>query len=54
MKIAFDLRRIKNPGIGRYMKCLVEAVIESASEHHYLLVLPPGEEDAVTCRDPVA
>ena len=50
MKIAFDLRRIKNPGIGRYMKCLVEAVIESASEHRYLLVLPPGEEDAVTCR----
>ncbi len=50
MKIAFDLRRIKNPGIGRYMKCLAEAVIESAPEHDYLLVLPPGEEDAVTCR----
>lgn len=50
MKIAFDLRRIKNPGIGRYMKCLVEAVIESAFEHQYLLVLPPGEEDAITCR----
>ena len=32
MKIAFDLRRIKNPGIGRYMKCLAEAVIESAPE----------------------
>ena len=27
MKIAFDLRRIANPGIGRYMKCLVEAVL---------------------------
>jgi glycosyltransferase involved in cell wall biosynthesis len=50
MKIAFDLRRIKNPGIGRYMKCLVEAVVESAPEHQYLLILPPGEEDAVVCR----
>src|SRR5438270_385439 len=27
MKIAFDLRRIKNPGIGRYMKCLAEAIV---------------------------
>jgi glycosyltransferase involved in cell wall biosynthesis len=51
MKIAFDLRRIKNPGIGRYMKCLVEAVVESAPEHQYLLILPPGEEDAVLCRE---
>jgi glycosyltransferase involved in cell wall biosynthesis len=49
MKIAFDLRRIKNPGIGRYMKCLVEAVVQSAPEHEYLLVLPPGEEEAVVC-----
>ena len=49
MKIAFDLRRIKNPGIGRYMKCLVEAVVESAPEHDYLLILPPGEEEAVVC-----
>jgi glycosyltransferase involved in cell wall biosynthesis len=49
MKIAFDLRRIKNPGIGRYMKCLVEAVVESAPEHDYLLILPPGAEEAVVC-----
>ena len=27
MRLAFDLRRIGNPGIGRYMKCLVEAVL---------------------------
>jgi len=52
MKIAFDLRRIKNPGIGRYMKCLVEAVVESAPEHDYLLILPPGEEEAVVCSGP--
>jgi glycosyltransferase involved in cell wall biosynthesis len=50
MKIALDLRRIKNPGIGRYMKCLTEAMIEIAPEHQYLLILPPGEEDAITCR----
>jgi glycosyltransferase involved in cell wall biosynthesis len=44
MKIAFDLRRIRNPGIGRYMKCLTEAVIADAPEHEYLLILPPGDE----------
>ena len=47
MKIAFDLRRIKNPGIGRYMKCLTEAVIAEAPEHEYLLILPPGGEGLI-------
>lgn len=47
MKIAFDLRRIGNPGIGRYMKCLAESVIASAPEHSYVLVLPPGFQDAI-------
>ncbi|MCU1333775.1 MAG: hypothetical protein JWM08_2767, partial [Candidatus Angelobacter sp.] len=42
MKIAFDLRRIGNPGIGRYMKCLAEAITTQAPDHEYLLVLPPG------------
>jgi glycosyltransferase involved in cell wall biosynthesis len=41
VKIAFDLRRIMNPGIGRYMKCLVEAVIAQAPGHEYLLIVPP-------------
>lgn len=41
MKIAFDLRRVGNPGIGRYMKCLVEAVLACAPEHEYLLIVPP-------------
>ncbi len=41
MRIAFDLRRIRNPGIGRYMKCLAEAVLARAPEHEYLLILPP-------------
>jgi len=41
MKIAFDLRRIGNPGIGRYMKCLAESITAQAPEHEYLLILPP-------------
>ena len=47
MKIAFDLRRIGNPGIGRYMKCLVESMIDLAPEHEYLLILPPDGEHLV-------
>ncbi len=47
MKIAFDLRRIGNPGIGRYMKCLAESVIAQAPEHEYLLILPPQSEHLV-------
>jgi glycosyltransferase involved in cell wall biosynthesis len=44
MKIAFDLRRIGNPGIGRYMKCLAESITTQAPEHEYLLILPPEGE----------
>jgi glycosyltransferase involved in cell wall biosynthesis len=47
MKIAFDLRRIGNPGIGRYMKCLAESVIAQAPEHEYLLILPPRSQHLV-------
>jgi glycosyltransferase involved in cell wall biosynthesis len=47
MKIAFDLRRIGNPGIGRYMKCLVESIAAQAPEHEYLLILPPDSEHLV-------
>ena len=47
MKIAFDLRRIGNPGIGRYMKCLAESVTAQAPEHEYLLLLPPQSEHLV-------
>jgi glycosyltransferase involved in cell wall biosynthesis len=39
MKIAFDLRRIGNPGIGRYMRCLVEGILEQDADHDYLLLL---------------
>lgn len=47
MKIAFDLRRIGNPGIGRYMKCLAETVTAQAPEHEYLLILPPQSDQLV-------
>lgn len=47
MKIAFDLRRIGNPGIGRYMKCLAETITAQAPEHEYLLILPPNSEHLV-------
>src|SRR6516162_1679986 len=47
MKIAFDLRRIGNPGIGRYMKCLAEAVLSRAPEHDYILILPPEGQDLI-------
>jgi len=47
MKIAFDLRRIGNPGIGRYMKCLTESITAQAPEHEYLRILPPQSENRV-------
>jgi glycosyltransferase involved in cell wall biosynthesis len=47
MKVAFDLRRIGNPGIGRYMKCLAEAITAQAPEHEYLLILPPKGEQLI-------
>lgn len=48
MRIAFDLRRIRNPGIGRYMRCLVEAVLAQESEHDFLLILPPDAQDMIS------
>ena len=45
MKIALDLRRIGNPGIGRYMRCLTEALLVVAPEHEYLLILPPDRPE---------
>jgi len=48
MKIAFDLRRITNPGIGRYMQCLVEAVLARDSGHEFLLILPPDAQEMMS------
>jgi glycosyltransferase involved in cell wall biosynthesis len=50
MKIAFDLRRIGNPGIGRYMRGLAESVISCAPHHDYLLILPFGYQNGI-CAD---
>jgi glycosyltransferase involved in cell wall biosynthesis len=47
MKIAFDFRRIKNLGIGRYMKCLSEEILAQDPLGDYLLILPPGGEDMI-------
>lgn len=47
MKIALDLRRIRNPGIGRYMRCLAEAMLAVAPEHEYVLILPPDSLDVI-------
>ena len=47
MKIAFDLRRIGNPGIGRYMKCLVEEILQQEPGHDYLLILPADALDTI-------
>jgi len=44
LKIAYDLRRIMNVGIGRYMETLVTSVVEAAPQHDYLLILPRGSK----------
>lgn len=41
MKIALDLRRIRNLGVGRYMRCLTEAMLQLEHEHEFVLILPP-------------
>jgi glycosyltransferase involved in cell wall biosynthesis len=48
MRIAIDLRRIKNPGIGRYMQCLAEAILAQETEHEFLLLVPPDSQDAIS------
>src|ERR1700746_1688015 len=47
MKIAFDLRRIGNPGIGRYMRCLVEAILSFRTTHQHLLIMAPPAGDVI-------
>jgi glycosyltransferase involved in cell wall biosynthesis len=48
MRIALDLRRIGNRGIGRYMQCLVEAVLAHKSGHEFLLILPPDAQELIS------
>jgi glycosyltransferase involved in cell wall biosynthesis len=44
MRIAFDLRRIGNPGVGRYMACLVNAITQEAPQHQYFFIMTPGTQ----------
>lgn len=44
MKIAFDLRRIENAGVGRYMRCIVSSVLEIAPHNEYVFIMAPGTE----------
>jgi glycosyltransferase involved in cell wall biosynthesis len=54
MKIALDLRRIKNPGIGRYMRCLTEAMAAQNSGNDFLLILPPDVQQPAATLGPRA
>jgi glycosyltransferase involved in cell wall biosynthesis len=54
MKIAYDLRRIANVGIGRYMETLVETVLKIAPQHQYLLILTPETIDRFSMSDNVS
>jgi glycosyltransferase involved in cell wall biosynthesis len=47
MKIAYDLRRIANPGVGRYMKNLVDTVIPLSPQHEYLFILAAGTDHLI-------
>lgn len=47
MRIAYDLRRIANLGIGRYMKALVESVVRLAPQHEYVFIMAPGTEHLI-------
>lgn len=49
MRIAIDLRRIKNPGIGRYMQCLAEAILAQESGHEFLLLVPQDFQSEFLC-----
>jgi glycosyltransferase involved in cell wall biosynthesis len=47
MRIGYDLRRINNPGIGRYMRRIVEGVLQQAPQNDYVLIMAPGTEELV-------
>ena len=43
MRIGFDARMIKHPGIGRYISCLLPEIIKQAPDDDFVLFGPPGE-----------
>lgn len=47
MRIGYDLRRIQNPGIGRYMRQLVDAVLRVAPSNEYVLITTPQMEGEI-------
>jgi glycosyltransferase involved in cell wall biosynthesis len=47
MRIGYDLRRINNPGIGRYMRRIVEGVLQNAPQNEYVLIMAPGTEHLI-------
>jgi len=49
MKIAFDLRRIRNSGVGRYMNCLVAGILRELPQHQYLFIMAPETEHLLSC-----
>jgi glycosyltransferase involved in cell wall biosynthesis len=49
MRIAFDLRRIGNLGVGRYMACLVNAITREAPQHQYSFIMTPGTQHLLSC-----
>jgi glycosyltransferase involved in cell wall biosynthesis len=51
MRIGYDLRRINNPGIGRYMRRIVEGVLQHAPQNEYVLIMAPGTEELIAGRD---
>jgi glycosyltransferase involved in cell wall biosynthesis len=50
MRIGYDLRRINNPGIGRYMRRIVEGVLQQAPQNEYVLIMAPGTEELIAGR----
>jgi glycosyltransferase involved in cell wall biosynthesis len=47
MRITYDLRRILNPGIGRYMTELLKCIFRIAPGNEYSLIMAPGTESSV-------
>lgn len=44
MKIAIDTRRIRDFGVGTYIRNLLHAIAAADTEHSYVLICPPADE----------
>jgi glycosyltransferase involved in cell wall biosynthesis len=45
LRIAFDARRVRDFGIGTYIRNLITALAAIDAEDRFVLILPPGEEN---------